>query len=207
MSDNNLKRCDWAELNQRNRRYHDEEWGVPKRDDQHQFEHLSMEVLQSGLNWDMMLQKRDVFGSCFADFDIDQVAQFTAEDVARIMATEGMIRSQRKIEAIIHNAGCIQKIREEYGTFSDYLWQFTNNQILIYRDHAGTVPSKNALSEKVSADLKKMGFKFIGPVTVYSHLQACGFVNDHHPQCHRYYAVTRGQSVRYVTEETARVGS
>lgn len=201
MRETTVKRCAWSELNERNRRYHDVEWGVPNHDDQKQFEHLSMEVLQCGLNWDMMLQKRAIFNDCFAGFDIDAVAGFTENDVTCILATEGMIRSQRKVEAVIQNAKMIQEIQETHGSFSDYLWDFTNRHILIYRDHAGEFPTKNALSEKISTALKEKGFKFIGPVTIYAHLQACGIINDHDPECFRYYEVTKSHPVRYLTEE------
>lgn len=116
------QRCPWCLLNEKMMRYHDEEWGRPLWDDVKQFEFLMLEVLQCGLNWNMMLQKRDVFRACFADFDYEAVARFTEDDIQRILATEGMIRSRRKIEAIIHNANRFLEIRREFGTFSDYLW-------------------------------------------------------------------------------------
>ena len=150
-------------------RYHDEEWGVPLHDDQKQFEFLMMEVMQCGLNWNMMIQKREVFRECFAEFDFDKVAEYGEEDIERIMNTEGMIRSRRKIEAVIHNARCFQKIQDEYGSFSEYIWGFTKGK-----------------TDRVSKDLKKRGMKYMGSVTVYSHLQACGIINDHMESCFRY---------------------
>ena len=112
-----MERCGWSMCNEKMMKYHDEEWGVPLRDDQKQFEFLMMEVMQCGLNWNMMIQKREIFRACFDSFDFDKVAAYGEDDIERIMETEGMIRSRRKIEAVIHNARCFQKIREEFGTF------------------------------------------------------------------------------------------
>ena len=109
------------------------------------------------------------------------------DDIERIMETEGMIRSRRKIEAVIHNARCFQKIREEFGTFSDYIWRFTKGKTYLYTGHQkGEVPARNGLSDRISKDLKKRGLKYMGSVTVYSHLQACGIINDHKETCFRY---------------------
>lgn len=168
-------------------RYHDEEWGVPVHDDRTQFEFLCLEVLQCGLNWNMMIQKRDIFRHCFVQFDFDQVAAFDGDDVERILSYPGMIRSRRKIDAIIGNARCFQSVREEFGTFSEYLWGFTKGKTHLYQGHAsGSIPAKNALSDEISKDLKRRGFKYLGSVTVYSHLQACGIINDHQATCFRY---------------------
>lgn len=179
--------CNWDLTSPVNQRYHDEEWGVPLHDDYKQFEFLMMEVMQCGLNWDMMMKKREIFRACFAQFDFDKVAAFTEADVERIMATPGMIRSTRKIRAVIKNAQAFQRIREEYGSFSKYLWQYSDGKTILYQKHAeGYIPVSNGLSEKISKDLKKRGFSFLGPVTVYSHLQACGIINDHDKNCPRY---------------------
>ena len=181
------QRCAWCEINEKMVRYHDEEWGVPDHDDHRQFEHLMMEVMQCGLNWNMMLQKREVFYECFADFDFDKVAEFNEDDIERIMNTDGMIKSRRKIEAVINNAKRFREIREEFGSFSDYIWGFTKGKTYLYQGHQkGIVPAKNGLSELISKDLKKRGFKFMGPITVYSHLQSCGIINDHGEDCFRY---------------------
>ena len=135
----------------------------------------------------MMIQKREVFRECFAEFDFDKVAEYGEEDIERIMNTEGMIRSRRKIEAVIHNARCFQKIRDEYGSFSEYIWGFTKGKTYLYTGHQrGEIPARNGLSDRVSKDLKKRGMKYMGSVTVYSHLQACGIINDHMESCFRY---------------------
>ncbi|HBN56531.1 MAG TPA: DNA-3-methyladenine glycosylase I, partial [Lachnospiraceae bacterium] len=125
-------------------------------------------------------------------------AAYTEADIRRIMETEGMIKSRRKIEAVIHNAGCFLKVREEFGTFSDYLWKFTKGKMILYMGHQkGRLPARNGLSDAVSRDLKKRGFKYLGSVTVYSHLQACGMINDHGEECFRYQEVMEGsQAVR-----------
>ena len=185
--DGKMERCPWCLGNEKMIRYHDEEWGVPVHDDQKQFEFLMMEVMQCGLNWNMMIQKREIFRACFDDFDFDKVALYGETDIERIMGMEGMIRSRRKIEAVIHNAQCFQKIREEFGSFSEYIWGFTRGKTYLYMGHQkGSIPARNGLSDRISADLKKRRLKYMGSVTVYSHLQACGIINDHWEGCFRY---------------------
>lgn len=182
-----MKRCPWCLGNEKMIRYHDEEWGVPVHDDRKQFEFLMMEVMQCGLNWNMMIQKREIFRSCFDDFNFDKVAAYGETDIERIMDTNGMIRSRRKIEAVVHNARCFQKIRVEFGSFSEYIWGFTKGRTYLYMGHQkGNIPARNSLSDRISADLKKRGLKYMGSVTVYSHLQACGIINDHWEGCFRY---------------------
>ncbi len=176
--------CDWDGTSEINTRYHDTEWGVPLHDDRRQFEFLMMEVMQCGLNWNMMMEKREIFRKCFDGFDFDRVASYGEEDIQRILGTEGMIRSRRKIEAIISNARCFQSIRAEFGTFSDYIWSFSKGKTILYSRHAdGWIPVSNGLSDRIAKDLRKRGFKFLGAVTVYSHLQACGIINDHSRYC------------------------
>lgn len=182
-----MDRCPWCTCNEKMIRYHDEEWGVPVYDDQKQFEFLMMEVMQCGLNWNMMIQKREIFRECFDWFDYNKVAEYQETEIERILNTEGMIRSRRKIEAVIHNARCFQKIREEFGSFSDYIWGFTGGKTYLYTGHQkGEIPARNGLSDRISKDLKKRGLKYMGSITVYSHLQACGIINDHLETCGRY---------------------
>lgn len=146
-----------------------------------------MEVMQCGLSWELMLRKREVFRKCFDNFDYDKVATFNDEDVERIMNTENMIRSERKIRAIINNARCFQKIRSAYGSFSNYLWAYSDNKTIVYSSHRnGCIPASNGLSEEISKDLKSKGFKYLGAITVYSHLQASGIINDHDVDCPRH---------------------
>ena len=179
--------CDWAFAFDEMKAYHDTEWGVPVHDDRVMFEHLMMEVMQCGLNWNMMINKREIFRGCFDNFEYDKIAAYDETDIERILNTEGMIRSRRKIEAVINNARCFQKIREEYGSFSEYLWAYSDGKTILYQKHAeGYIPVSNGLSDKISRDLKKRGFKYLGTITVYSHLQACGIINDHDKNCPRY---------------------
>ena len=179
--------CNWDLTSELNRKYHDEEWGIPVYDDRKQFEYLMMEVMQCGLNWDMMINKREIFRKCFDNFEYDLIAEYNEKDIQRILNTKGMIKSQRKIEAVINNSKCFQKIREEFGSFCKYLWAYSDNKTILYDKHElGYIPVSNGLSDKISKDLKKRGFKFIGTITVYSHLQAAGIINDHDINCPRY---------------------
>lgn len=177
--------CGWFSTDELQRSYH-EEWGTPLHDDRMQFEYLSLEVMQCGLSFGLVLRRREVLRRCFDGFDFDRVAAYDDADVARIMGAEGMIRAERKIRAIIGNARAFQGVRAEFGTFSDYLWGFSDGKTILYRGHeTGLVPASNALSHKVSRDLKARGFSFVGPVVIYSHLQACGIINDHDADCPR----------------------
>ena len=161
-------------------------------DDRQMFEHLTLENLQCGLSWDLMLKKRQVFRQCFDNFEYDRIAAYTEEDVQRILNTEGMLKSERKIRAVIHNAQCYQKVREEFGSFCNHLWAYTDGKTLVYDGHAqGRVPVSNGLSDRISKDLKKRGFKYIGTVTIYSHLQACGMINDHDAECPCFYQINK----------------
>ena len=144
-------------------------------------------MMKNGVFLCMMIQKREIFRKCFDNFNFDKVAVYGEEDIQRIMETEGMIRSRRKIEAVIHNARCFQEISREFGSFSDYIWGFTEGKTYLYNGHQkGQIPARNGLSDRVSKDLKKRGLKYMGSVTVYSHLQACGIINDHLESCFRY---------------------
>lgn len=176
--------CGWNSASEIDRHYHDTEWGIPVHDDRKQFEYLMMEVMQCGLSWELMLRKREIFRQCFDNFDFDKVAAYDERDVERIINTEGMIRSPRKIRAIINNARCFQKIRNLYGSFSNYLWAYADGKTIIYSSHGGgRIPASNGLSARISKDLKSKGFKYLGAITVYSHLQACGIINDHDRDC------------------------
>ena len=182
--------CDRVFGDELNRNYHDYEWGVPVHDDRHMFEHLTMECLQCGLSWNLMMKKREIFRTCFDNFDYDAVAAYDETDVQRILNTPGMIRSPQKVRAIINNARCYREIRQEYGSFCDYIWAYTEGRTILYEGHGeGKIPARNGLSERISADLKKRGFKYVGPVTIYSHLQACGIINDHASDCPCYHRI------------------
>lgn len=203
--------CQWDKNSELNIHYHDEEWGIPLHDDRGQFEFLMMEVMQCGLNWTMMMKKREIFRSCFDNFDYSRIAEYDDTDIERIMNTEGMIHSRRKIEAIIHNAKCFLKIREEFGSFDTYLWGYSENKTILYHKHNdGYIPVSNGLSDKISRDLKKRGFKYLGTVTVYSYLQACGIINDHDKNYPCYQKIVFGyptvQKRRYLEKDVRYYG-
>lgn len=172
--------------------YHNTEWGRPLHDDRRQFEFLMLEVMQCGLSWQLMLKKRAVFRQCFDNFDFNRIARYTAQDIQRIFNTPEMIRSERKIKAIIQNAQAFLRLRWEFGSFSNFLWAYTDGKTVLYNGHArGKVPASNGLSARISQELKKRGFTFLGPVTVYSHLQACGIINDHSHDCPLYAQINQ----------------
>ena len=176
--------CDWANVNEITKIYHDNEWGIPVHDDRLMFEHLSLECLQCGLSWGLIMKKREIFRKCFDNFNYDSVSEFNEADVEKILNTEGMLKSVNKVNAIINNAKCYKKIREEFGSFCEYIWSYSDGKTIIYNGHKdGKVPVSNGLSKRISKDLKKRGFKYIGEITIYSHLQACGVINDHAKDC------------------------
>ena len=179
--------CNWGDTSKLNIKYHDQEWGIPVHDDRKQFEFLMMEVMQCGLNWNMIINKRKIFCHCFNNFDYNKIASYTDTDIKRIINTPGMIKSLRKINAIINNAKCFQKIRNDFGSFCNYLWAYSDGKTILYdRHNDGYIPVSNALSDTISKDLKRRGFKYLGTITVYSHLQACGIICDHDKNCPRY---------------------
>lgn len=183
-----MERCRWSECDPLMIEYHDKEWGVPLYDDVRHFEYLSLEAMQCGLSWLTVLRRREVMRSCFDGFDPAKVALYDEADVARILATEGMIRSERKIRAIIGNARCFLEIQKEYGSFSDYIWSFTDGKVMRYPGHenGSFIVARNELSDLISCELRKRGFSYLGSVTVYAYLQSCGIINDHLEYCFRY---------------------
>ncbi|WP_342758552.1 DNA-3-methyladenine glycosylase I [Kineothrix sedimenti] len=181
-----MDKCNWCKDGGINEEYHDKEWGIPLHDDRKHFEFLMMEVMQCGLNWTMMLKKRETFRKCFDDFDYEKIALYGDADIDRIMETGDMIKSIRKIRAVIDNARAYKKIIDEFGSFDEFLWGYSGYKSIIYEDHRIVPVASNDLSDVVSKELKKRGFKYLGSITVYSHLQACGIINDHDIHCFRY---------------------
>ncbi len=177
-----MKRCLWVnENNPVYVKYHDSEWGVPSRDDRYLFEMLVLEAFQAGLSWECVLNKREAFREDFEGFDPDAVSRFTDEDVERLMRDSRIIRNRRKIDAAISNASVFLKIKAEYGSFSDYIWSFTDGERIINRD--GVIRATSPLSDMISKDLKGRGMKFAGSTIIYSYLQAIGVIDDHEPCC------------------------
>ncbi|MED5514778.1 MAG: DNA-3-methyladenine glycosylase I [Pseudomonadota bacterium] len=166
--------------------YHDQEWGVPLYDDHRLFEFITLESAQAGLSWYTILKKRDGYRSAFKNFVVEEVAKMTEDDVERLMQFEGIIRNRAKIAATINNAQRFIEIQKEFGSFSNYQWQFVGGKPLVNNlDKLEDYPAITEASTAFAKDLKKRGFKFLGPTTVYAHMQACGMVNDHSNDCFR----------------------
>lgn len=185
------KRCGWNVFDDPlYRDYHDLEWGVPVRDDRTIFEFLVLESAQAGLSWATVLRKRENYRKAFGGFDPVKVAAFTPQDVERLMGDAGIIRNRSKIEAAINNAQRFFEIKKEFGTFSKYIWGFVGGKPLINRwKTVKELPVTTPESEQLAKDLKKRGFKFLGPTVVYAHMQATGMVNDHTVDCFRYQQI------------------
>jgi DNA-3-methyladenine glycosylase I len=178
------KRCAWCEKDDLYRDYHDNEWGNPVYDDDKLFEFLVLETFQAGLSWYTILKKRENFRKAFAQFDYTKVAQFDEEKVLELMLDAGIIRNQLKIRGTIANAIAFMKVQEEFGSFSKYIWNFVDGKpILNNIQKISDVPATTPLSDVISKDLKKRGFKFVGSTVVYAHMQATGMVNDHVEEC------------------------
>ena len=183
-----MKRCAWVpEGDPEYVAYHDEEWGVPSRDDRHLFEMLTLEGAQAGLSWSTILRKRDGYRKAFKNFDAAKVARFTDKDVERLLADPGIVRNRLKVESTVNNA---QRVLE-LDSLSDYLWSFVGGEPLVNRwKTLGEIPAETPESKAMSKDLKKRGFRFVGPTVCYAFMQACGLVNDHTVDCFRFREVS-----------------
>ncbi len=180
-------RCTWPGQDPLYLKYHDEEWGVPVKDDQLLFEFLTLETFQAGLSWITILRKRENFRKAFDYFDFHRIALYDEAKVESLLQDSGIIRNKLKIRAAITNAQAYLKIREEFGSFSSWIWSFTNNKPIInFFAENKDVPAKTELSDLISKELKKRGFKFTGSTVVYAHMQATGMVNDHLTKCYRH---------------------
>ncbi len=180
-------RCPWCGTDPLYIRYHDHEWGVPVHDDPAMFEFLILETFQAGLSWLTILRKREHFRKAFAGFDVEKVALFTEKDINRLMLNEGIVRNRLKITSAIGNAKAFIRIQNEFGSFCQYLWAFVNHQpVQSNINSMAEIPASTPLSDAISKDMKKRGFKFVGSTIIYAHLQACGLVNDHLVTCFRY---------------------
>lgn len=181
------KRCEWTKNDPLMIAYHDTEWGVPVHDDRTLFEFLVLESAQAGLSWLTILRKRENFRKAFAHFDPVKVSRFTQKNVERLLQDEGIIRNHLKIKAAIHNAKQFLAVQKECGSFSDYLWQFVGGKPMnAKRKTMKDIPAITKEAEAFSKDLKKRGFKFLGPTVCYAHMQAVGMVNDHTTDCFRH---------------------
>ena len=182
-----VKRCAWANNDPQMREYHDKEWGTPIHDDRLLFEFLILEGAQAGLSWSTILQKRDNFRIAFDNFDWNKIAKYSESKIEDLMNNEGIIRNKLKINAVIANAKAFLKIQNEFGSFDKYIWKFVNYETIDNKfKELSELPSKTEQSEQMSKDLKKRGFKFVGPTICYAFMQAVGMVNDHVIDCFRY---------------------
>lgn len=188
MSTSNLNRCPWPTAGDTLYvSYHDDEWGVPLHDDRRIYEFLVLEIFQAGLSWRTILYKRENFRKAFAGFDFNKVARFGARDRARLLADRGIVRNRLKVDAAIENAKRFINVRKEFGTFAKYMWQWVGGKPI--RNSVKTMKDVMPFSPEAVAwakDLKKRGFRFLGPTVLYSHMQATGMVNDHFVSCYRY---------------------
>jgi len=173
-------------------KYHDEEWGVPLFDDQKLFEFLVLEGFQAGLSWQIVLNKREAFRKAFDDFNVEKVANYNEAKINELLQDKAIIRNKMKIAATVNNANRFLEVQKELGTFDKYIWGFVNyNPIVNSFKTMKEMPAKTPLSDKISADLKKRGFKFIGSTVIYAHMQATGMVNDHMVGCFRYNEIKK----------------
>lgn len=186
-SANDLKRCPWCLGSDAYIRYHDEEWGVPTHDDTRLFEFLILEGAQAGLSWSTILAKRENYRRAFAGFDPARVARFGVRDIERLMNDAGIVRNRLKIESSLANANAFLAVRKEFGSFDAYVWGFVGGvPVQVHRRSMDQVPAETPISRTMSSDLKKRGFRFVGPTICYAFMQAVGMANDHLASCHRH---------------------
>ena len=186
-----MTRCPWAGTDPLYVRYHDEEWGAPVHDDRVHFEFLVLESAQAGLSWSTILKKREGYRAAYRDFDPARVARFTARDVQRLLADAAIVRNRAKIEASIANARAFLKIQREHGSFDAWLWAHVDGKPVVNRWRAlREIPATTPLADGIAKELKGLGFRFLGPTILYSHLQAVGVVNDHLEECFRWRELT-----------------
>ena len=186
----NKTRCDWSTKDPLYIKYHDEEWGSPLKDDQKLFEFLTLETFQAGLSWITVLRKRENFRAAFDNFDYKKIVVYDDSKFDSLLQNAGIIRNKLKIKAAISNARAFMDVQKEYGSFSEYIWQFTGGkQIQNERKSMNEITATTELSDTISKDLKQRGFKFVGSTVIYAHMQATGMVNDHLVSCFRHKEV------------------
>lgn len=182
-----LKRCAWPSDDPLMIAYHDTEWGVPVTDDRKHFEFLVLDAFQAGLSWRTILYKRENFRKAFANFDYKKVAKFGDKEFARLMDDAGIVRNRLKILATIQNAKMLLEVQKEFGSFNEYIWQFSKGKQIVNKfGSIKDIPAKTAVSDAMSKDLQKRGFKFVGSTICYAYMQAAGMTNDHETSCFRH---------------------
>jgi DNA-3-methyladenine glycosylase I len=180
-------RCVWCGDDPLYQQYHDQEWGLPCRDDKKLFEFVLLEGAQAGLSWITILRKRENYRKAFADFEVEKVAAFNEQDIERCVGNVGIVRNRLKINSAISNARCFMEVQAEFGSFSNYFWGYVDGTPIVnhWASHS-EIPASTALSDRISKDMKKRGFKFFGSTICYAHMQAIGLVNDHTTDCYRH---------------------
>jgi DNA-3-methyladenine glycosylase I len=190
-----MKRCEWAGSEPLYVAYHDQEWGVPQHDDIKLFEMLILEGAQAGLSWSTVLKKRESYRKAFEDFDPQKVAGFDESKIAELLKNPGIVRNRLKINAAVQNAKALLAVQDEFGSFDKYIWGFVGGEPKVNTwKSLGEIPAQTAESEAMSKDLKKRGFRFVGPTICYAFMQAVGMVNDHVVHCFRYQQLVDQQS-------------
>lgn len=178
------KRCAWATTNEAEKKYHDEEWGVPTYDDKVLFEFLILEGAQAGLSWITILNKRENYRKAFSGFNYKKIAKYDQDKIDELLQNPGIVRNKLKVNSTVTNAQAFIKVQKEFGSFSDYIWAFVDHKPIQNKwKKREDVPAKTELSDKISKDLKKRGFKFVGSTIIYAYMQAVGMVNDHTTDC------------------------
>jgi DNA-3-methyladenine glycosylase I len=182
-----LQRCGWANGSELEQTYHDEEWGVPLHDDRRLFEFVTLEGAQAGLSWVTILKKRENYRKLFSNFDVEKIARYDKRKLDALMNNPGIIRNRLKIESTVTNARAFMEIQQEFGSFDAYIWRFTDGKPVVNRWRSyEQVPARSEISDSMSRDLKKRGFKFAGSTICYAFMQATGMVNDHTTDCFRH---------------------
>jgi len=186
-----MNRCIWAQSSLLEQNYHDQEWGVPVHDDRLLFEFLILEGAQAGLSWVTILKKRDAYRLAFDYFDAEKIANYSDDKIAELLANAGIVRNRLKVQSAVINARAFLAVQQEFGSFSDYIWQFVEGRSVVnaWRKHAD-IPASTPTSVRMSKDLLQRGFKFVGPTICYAFMQATGMVNDHVTDCFRYAEIT-----------------
>lgn len=186
------KRCGWCEGDELYEAYHDQEWGVPVFDDKTLFEFLLLETFQAGLSWITILKKRENFRKAFDNFDYQKIAKYSEKKIEELLQNSGIIRNKLKVRSAVTNAQVFINIQEEFGSFSKYIWDFVGHQPIQNKvENYREAPANTPLSDLLSKDLKKRGFKFVGSTVVYAHMQATGMINDHEVSCFRYKEISQ----------------
>jgi DNA-3-methyladenine glycosylase I len=185
-------RCDWSTSDQRMISYHDNEWGTPVHSDQLHFEYLVLDAFQAGLSWSTILNKRENFRKAFDNFDYQKISKYDTKKITDLLLDSGIIRNRLKIEATIHNAKRFLDMINEFGSFDKFIWTFVNHKTVINKwNSIKQIPALSKESDKMSKELKKRGFKFVGSTICYAYMQAAGLVNDHTIHCFRYKEIQK----------------